>query len=310
MKPICRRRNRWFLNLRRCRPSDEGPVDIRSSVYQGLLGRGLQPFQAMGVIYSIMGEGGTGFNAGAIGDNGQSFGWGQWNGARKANLDSIAKGMGTSWNDPSAQLKHFFSEIDGPYKAELDRVRQATSAADATRLWTGSASEGYGYERPAKNNYIERFSRGSQAGARSQDWCAGVDGGSSGSGSAGGATTPGAPAVPATSGAQDFAAAAQKGDVGGALAALTKGKEGEGGGKSPLGKLGEQLSKPAPLSSGRSPMLAAPSMDNQGAQAQAGQALLGQVLQQGAKPLSWSSQPYGYGMAGPQIPGTTLNSMG
>ena len=62
----------------------------------------------------------------------------------------------------------------------------------------------------------------------------------------------------------------------------------------------------APVST---PMLqAAP--DEQGAQAQAGQALLGQVLQQGARPLSWSSRPFGSGIAGPVIPGTTLNSAG
>lgn len=119
-----------------------------------------------------------------------------------------------------------------------------------------------------------------------------------------------ATAVPATSGAQDFAEAAKRGDVGGALAALNKGKEGEDGGKGPLGKLGDQLGGKAAPQSSSSPMLPAPSMGDQGAQAQAGQALLGQVLQQGAKPLTWSSQPYGYGLAGPQTPGTTLNSMG
>jgi hypothetical protein len=50
--------------------------------------------------------------------------------------------------------------------------------------------------------------------------------------------------------------------------------------------------------------------DTQGAQAQAGQALLGQGLEQSAKPLSWSSRPLGYGTAGPIVPGTTLTSAG
>ena len=292
----------------------DDPVDIRSSVYQMLIGKDLQPFQAMGVIYSIMGEGGTGFNANAIGDNGRSHGWGQWNGGRFANLEATARSMGTTWNDPSAQLAHFANEINGPYAAEIERVKQATTTADATRLWTGSAAEGAGYERPAKNNYIERFARGSQAGRLDPKtgapvWTAGPAAPAP-AGAATGAPGEAAPAAPATSGAQDFAEAAKRGNVGGALAALTKGRDDEKGSKGPLGNLADQVGKAAPATSGHSQMLAPPVDTGQGAQAQAGQALLGQVLQQGAKPLSWSTQPYGYGMAGPQIPGTTLNSMG
>ena len=287
----------------------DDPVDLRASVYQSLLGKGLKPFQAMGVIYSMMGESGGGFNTNAIGDSGRSVGFGQWNAERRANLERIAKSMGTSWNDPSAQLAHFNAEISGPYAAEIERVRQATTTADATRLWTGSAGEGAGYERPAKNNYIQRFVSGSQAARLDPKtdapiWTAGP----AAAAPAGAAAAPSAtPATPATSGAEDFAAAAKRGDVGGALAALNKGKEGE---KGPLGSLADEIGGKAAPQSSSSQMLAAPSMGDQGAQAQAGQALLGQVLQQGAKPLSWSTQPYGSGMAGPQIPGTTLNSTG
>src|SRR4029077_6418182 len=280
------------------------PVDLRASIYQGLIGRGLTPQQAMGVVYSMMGESGTGLDPNSLGDSGISLGFGQWNGSRRAALEGIAKSMGTVPTDPSAQLKHFFAEIDGPEKAALEQVRQATSAADATRLWTG------GYERPKVNNWQARFAEGSQAGRIDPKtggpvWTAGpaatVPAGV-------GATTGATPAAPATSGAQDFAAAAQAGNVGGALAALTKGKGEEGGGKGPLGTLGDQLNKAAPAPQASQMLQSAP--DEQGARAQAGQALLGQVLQQGAKPLTWSSQPYGYGVAGPQIPGTTINSIG
>ena len=139
------------------------PVDVRASIYQGLVGRGLKPFQAMGVLYSLNGES-AGFNPNAVGDSGISHGFGQWNGSRFTNLENTAKGMGTTWNDPSAQVAHFFNEIDGPYKAELERVKSASTAADATRLWTGSANSGQGYERPKVNNWQQRYGNGTQMG--------------------------------------------------------------------------------------------------------------------------------------------------
>ena len=130
----------------------------------------------------------------------------------------------------------------------------------------------------------------------------------------GGATAspndPNAPAAPVAdtrSPAQRFADAAKKGDVGGALAALNSGETKDGKeGKGAIGQAADALARPAPASSGgSSQMLAAP--PDTGGQAQAGQALLSQVLAQGAKPLSWSTVPYGSN-AGPQVPGTTLNS--
>ena len=223
------------------------PVDLRSSIYQGLVGRGLKPYQAMGVVYSLMGESGTGLDPKSLGDSKISIGFGQWNGQRRANLESVAQGMGTTPTDPSAQLKHFFNEVDGPENAAFNAVKNASSAADATRIWTGDAHGGGGYERPDKNNWQQRFAQGSQAGridpaTGAPVWTAGPAATVPASASTG--TTPSAaPAAPATSGAQDFAAAAKSGDVGGALAALTKGQgdDKKGGG------LADQLGKSAPL---------------------------------------------------------------
>jgi hypothetical protein len=287
--------------------------DLRTEVYKSLISRGLNSQQAMGVLYSLMGESGTALDPNSHGDGGKSYGFGQWNGTRFAALENTAKGMGTTWNDPRAQLAHFNNEIDGLYKGELDRVKaNATTAADATRLWTGSVAEGIGYERPATNNWQGRYVQGSQAGrldpkTNEPVWTTGPAAPLPTGAPTQGPNQPGAaPAPPATSGAQDFAEAAKKGDVGGALASLTKGDETKGGG---LGSLGDQIAKAAPVPQS-SAMLSSAAQDTQGSQAQAGQALLGQVLEQSAKPLTWSSRPYGAGVAGPQIPGTTLNSMG
>ena len=116
-----------------------------------------------------------------------------------------------------------------------------------------------------------------------------------------------APAADARSPAQKFADAAKKGDVGGALGALSEGTGKDG--KSPLGSLADAAKAPTPAPAS-TPMLAPEGGDTQGQQAAAGQALLGQVLTQASKPLTWQSRPYGAGTAGPQVPGTTLNSVG
>lgn len=117
--------------------------------------------------------------------------------------------------------------------------------------------------------------------------------------------TPATPA-PATGAKPSFADAAQKGDVGAMLQALTAE---DAKGKSPLGSLGDNLSQNMG-GSGRgggaqasTPMAyPAPQADYAGP---AGQ-LMAQVTQLQNKPLSWSAAPFGSGAG--MVPGTTLNS--
>ena len=286
------------------------PVDLRSSIYQGLIGRGLNPQQAMGVVYSMMGESGTGLNPKSIGDSGVSIGFGQWNGQRRANLEATAKQMGTAPTDPSAQLKHFFNEVDGPENKAFQAVKNASTAADATRIWTGDAHGGGGYERPDVNNWQQRFAQGSQAGRIDPTSGAPVWSPGPASTVPGGATSTNAGATPANadtrSPAQKFTDAAKAGDVGGALAALNSGQD-DGKGKTGSGladALGKQPAAPVATPS----QMLQPQDTGQGQQAVAGQQLLSQVLQHAQQPLSWSSRPFGSGIAGPQVPGTTLTS--
>lgn len=278
------------------------PYDQRTEIFNGLIKRGLNPQQAMGVLYATMGRSSTALDPNAIGDGGKSRGFGQWNGDRFANLQSTAAGMNTTWNDPRAQVQHFFNEVDGPYSKELANVKaNATTAADATNLWTGSASSGSGYERPATNNWQQRYIQGSQAGqidpqTGAPTWSTGpaapLPKGAPVQGPNQPAAATATAAPPDTrSPAQKFADAAKKGDVGGALGALA-GTDGKG----PLSNVADAM-KGAPAPSGQSSMLQ-PEGDNQGAQAQAGQALLGQVMQQAGRPLSWSAKPFGAGEAG------------
>ena len=282
----------------------DAPYDTRTELFNGLVKRGASPQQAMGIIYSTMGESGTALNPNATGDGGNSHGFGQWNGGRFANLQSTAASMGTTWNDPRAQVAHFFNEVDGPEKTAFNTVKSgANTSADATNLWTA------GFERPAQNDWKQRYIQGTQAGRLDANgnpsWTTGAAAPLPAASTVP-AQGPSQPAAPPTSGAQDFATAIKSGDVGGALGALTKGQDDK---SKPRG-LADQLTSPAAPAQQSSAMLPSPFAGDQGGQAQAGQQLLGQVLEQSAKPLTWSSRPYGAGTAGPQIPGTTLNSMG
>ena len=274
-----------------------GGVDVRSSIFQMLIGKGLTSQQAMGVVYSMMGESGTGLDAGATGDSGNSIGFGQWNGDRRAALEATAKGMGVAATDPSAQLAHFQNEINGPYAAEIERVKNnATTAADATRLWTGSVGEKAGYERPKVNNWQQRYAQGTQAGTldanNSPVWkTPGTQVASSG------ATTAPSGASPATG---------PPTSVGDALKRLTQKDEGDK--PSALGNLAEAI-QPTKQQQQQAPqapeMLQAP-QDQSAMLAPAAQQLLSQTMAASARPLSWGSSPYGSGTAGQQPPGLTL----
>lgn len=268
--------------------SAAAPVDFRNSVYQTLIGKGLNPQQAMGAMYSLMGESGHGLDPSSFNPNdpGGAMGFAQWTGDRRAGLQATAKEMGLKENDPTAQLAYFNQELDGKYKGVIQRIKDsASSAADATRIWTSD------FEAPKVNNWQARFAQGSQIGKVGDDgaptWT-----------TAPATTTPDAPAAPPKT-------------VGDALAAITKqGTDAKGNEtQSPLQQLGAAFSpKQQQQQQGPStPMLQAP-QDNSAMLAQPSQQLMQQVMAASAKPLSWQTTPYGSGSAGPI--GTTLNSYG
>lgn len=122
----------------------------------------------------------------------------------------------------------------------------------------------------------------------------------------GGAPAMAAPAPAATGARPSFADAAQRGDVGAMLQALTAE---DAKGKSPLGSLGDNLSQNAGGSARSSGAQASTPMAYPAPQADyagpAGQ-LMAQVTQLQNKPLSWSAAPFGSGAG--MVPGTTLNS--
>jgi hypothetical protein len=267
--------------------SDGGapPVDFRNSVYQTLIGKGLNSQQAMGAMYSLMGESGHGLDPSSYNANdpGGSMGFAQWNGPRRAGLQAVAKSMGVPETDPSAQLAYFNKELDGQYKGVIDKIKNnATTSADATRIWTGE------FEAPKVNNWQQRFAAGAQLGKVGNDgspqW-----------------STPTTTPVVATPGPPKT--------VGEALAALTaEGKDDKGNPtQSPLEKLGSAFSnKPQqPQQQAAPPMVEAAPSDS--GIIGPSQQLAATVMASAMKPLSWTSAAPGAG-AGQQ--GLTLNSYG
>ena len=129
----------------------------------------------------------------------------------------------------------------------------------------------------------------------------------------------GGTAVAAAPAAPSFGDAAAKGDVGGMLhAALTKPpptKDAQGNtveGKSPLQKLtgavGDIAEKPAPAAPAPQPIM--PAQDPDPGLAPAASQLFSTVQQSAARPLSWSSAPYGSNAGLIRPGGTTLNATG
>ncbi len=257
------------------------PVDFRNSVYQTLVGKGLTPKQAMGAMYSLMGESGTGLDPGSFNpkDPGGAMGFAQWVGPRRAGLQSVAKAMGVSETDPSAQLAYFNQELEGPYKKVIDNIKaNANSSADATKIWTQD------FEAPKVNNWQARYAGGAKVASLGDDdapiW------------STPATTTPGA-ATPAPASAPKPGFPTSVGD---AIAKLTATDEKTG--RSALDNLGDSLKPRQAAVSRSSPMLQAP--PESGGNMQAAQALLQTTLAAQAKPLSWTTTPWGTGVAGPQ----------
>ncbi|MER9596115.1 phage tail tip lysozyme [Mesorhizobium sp. M0244] len=100
-----------------------------AQVVAGLTKRGVPTHVAQGVAMNFRDE--SGFDTGIVGDNGNAIGLAQWNGQRKANLESFAASQGKSVDDGNTQLDFFMKENAGPEAAAWAKVMAAPSAQTA-----------------------------------------------------------------------------------------------------------------------------------------------------------------------------------
>src|SRR5262245_12733519 len=99
-------------------------ADNRATAMRFLLGKGLTRAQAAGVVGSLMQE--SGLRTDAKNSQSGAYGIGQWLGGRKTNL--LNQGDSGSLR---GQLDFLWSELQGPERAALQRLKGAHSVADA-----------------------------------------------------------------------------------------------------------------------------------------------------------------------------------
>lgn len=121
-------------------PSALPSADAKSA-YDGLIARGLSPTLAAAAVGNFSEE--SGFKTGIWGDNGTSFGLGQWRGDRLTALRQLAAAQGKDPSDVGVQLDHFVNELKGP-EARAFKLASAAKTPEEAALALAQH-----YERPA-----------------------------------------------------------------------------------------------------------------------------------------------------------------
>lgn len=103
-------------------------------VFGKLLDRGATPEQAAALLGNLMQESGKGLNTGAIGDNGNAIGMGQWNGPRKRQLMRFADAKGVDWRDLDTQIEFLWRELNGSERGAWEKIKSAPDAATAAKI--------------------------------------------------------------------------------------------------------------------------------------------------------------------------------
>lgn len=114
------------------------------AVIDYFVSKGLTKEQAAGIAGNIHAE--SGFNTGAHGDAGTSFGLAQWHKDRKNNLLNFAKSRGTHEEDFNTQLDFLWNELQTTENQAFKELLTTKTATDAARVFA------HKFERMAKYN--------------------------------------------------------------------------------------------------------------------------------------------------------------
>lgn len=120
--------------------------------------KGLPAPAAAGFVGSLMQESGPSLDPTAVGDNGASFGIGQWNrpAGRLPQLESFAAERGTDRSDFETQLEFAWHELESKPFMGLERLQQADTPAEAARVATAR------FFRPSKPEIENRIAYANQ----------------------------------------------------------------------------------------------------------------------------------------------------
>jgi len=125
----------------------KGPL-TQDAVVSELVKRGMPEHAALGFAMNFKDE--SGFDPAAVGDNGNAFGLGQWNGPRKKALFDYAANQGKNPADPQVQYDYLMTELQGPESgawAKIAGTNDPNSAAVAVLNH---------FERPAEEHRARR----------------------------------------------------------------------------------------------------------------------------------------------------------
>jgi len=123
----------------------------RERVYSDLLKRGLEPIVSGGITMNLEDE--SGFNPGAIGDGGKSFGYAQWYGPRGIDFQNFAKKQGRRWDDHDTNLDYLTYDLKTNYPHVYEKMRKAKTEGEAADIFLRE------YEIPAKEHMERRSAK-------------------------------------------------------------------------------------------------------------------------------------------------------
>lgn len=112
------------------------------TIWDFLIGKGLTPAQASGVLGNLKWE--SGLSTTAYNGREGAIGLAQWEGSRRTALEQFAQERGTSETDLQTQLDFLWNELTGSESGALQSLKQATTASDAASIWQSQ------YERSAQ----------------------------------------------------------------------------------------------------------------------------------------------------------------
>lgn len=96
--------------------------------------KGLPDHVAAGLVGNLMQESGKDINPAAVGDNGNAYGSGQWNGPRMRSYRAFADERGTGHDDFNTQLDYLMHEGATTEKGAWDAIMGTKTAEEAARV--------------------------------------------------------------------------------------------------------------------------------------------------------------------------------
>ena len=112
-------------------PYDGKVSDRANHAFEFFRAKGVPDHVAAGLVGNLMQESGVDINPAAVGDNGNAYGAGQWNGPRKASYMAFARARGAQPMDFDTQLEYLWHEGQTSEKGAWDRIMGASTPEEA-----------------------------------------------------------------------------------------------------------------------------------------------------------------------------------